>query len=65
MRGAPWTGDPPILDGRHAVYRREPVPWSAWTGVWEQLARGEPPAPVVAGPSLIRRPPPSAAQLAG
>jgi hypothetical protein len=65
MRGAPWSGDPPILAGRSAVYRREPLRWSAWTAVWEQLARGEPPAPVVAGPSLIRRPPPAAAQLAG
>jgi hypothetical protein len=65
MRGAPWSGDPPILAGRHAVYRREPLRWLAWTAVWEQLARGEPPVPVVAGPSLIRRPPPPAAQLAG
>ena len=65
MRGAPWSGAPPILAGRHAVYRREPLRWSAWTTVWEQLARGEAPVPVVAGPSLIRRPPSQATQLAG
>lgn len=65
LRGAPWSGEPPILAGSHAVYRREPLRWSAWTAVWEQLARGEPPVPVVAGPGLIRRPPSPAAQLAG
>jgi hypothetical protein len=65
MRGAPWSGDPPILAGRSAVFRREPLRWSAWTAVWEQLARGEPAAPVIVGPSLIRHPPPPAAQLAG
>ena len=65
MRGAPWSGDPPILAGQRAVFRREPLRWSAWTAVWEQLARGEPPVPVILGPSLIRRPSPPAAQLAG
>jgi hypothetical protein len=65
MRGAPWSGDPPILAGRSAVFRREPLRWATWTAMWEQLARGEPPAPVLAGPPLIRRPPPSATQLAG
>jgi hypothetical protein len=65
MRGVPWSGDPPILAGRSAVFRREPLRWSAWTMVWEQLARGEPPTPVIIGPSLIRCPPPGATQLAG
>ena len=66
MRGAPWSGEPPTLAGRHAVFRPEPLPWSRWTAVWEQLARGDVPLSVVTGPSLLRRPPSShAAQLAG
>jgi hypothetical protein len=66
LRGAPWSGEPPVMSGRHAVFRREPLPWSRWTAVWEQLARGEAPLSVLTGPSLLRRPPSShAAQLAG
>jgi len=47
------------------VFRREPLRWSTWTAMWEQLARGEAPAPVIVGPPLIRRPPQPATQLAG
>jgi hypothetical protein len=65
MRGAPWSGELPVLAGRHALYCREPLLWTTWTTAWEQLARGEPPVSVVAGPSLLRRPLPPAAQLAG
>jgi hypothetical protein len=65
LRGAPWSGDLPPLAGAHALYRNEALRWSAWTAVWEQLARGDEPAPILAGPSLLRRPPSPAAQLAG
>jgi hypothetical protein len=56
LGGAPWGGELPSLAGRHALFFRAPLPWVAWTAVWEQLARGEPPTPIVAGPGLIRRP---------
>jgi hypothetical protein len=65
LRGAPWTGELPTLAGHHALYFREPLSWQIWTNVWEQLARGEQPMEIVAGPSLIRRPAPRAAALAG
>ena len=65
LRGAPWAGELPLLAGRHALYCREPLLWTTWATAWEQLARGEPAVSVVAGPSLLRRPPPPAAQLAG
>jgi hypothetical protein len=65
VRGAPWTGDLPVLAGRRALYYREPLLWAIWTSAWEELARGEPPMSIVAGPSLLRRPPARAAQLAG
>lgn len=64
LRGAPWSGELPSLAGRHARYFREVVSWVVWTTVWEQLARGEEPLPIVEGPSLIRRPPPRATALA-
>ena len=65
LRGAPWSGELPTLAGHHALYFREPLSWQIWTNVWEQLARGEEPMEIVVGPSLIRRPAPRAAQLAG
>jgi hypothetical protein len=65
MRGAPWSGELPTLGGHHALFFRESLAWSAWTGAWEQLARGEGPTTIAAGPSLIRRPPPRTAALAG
>jgi hypothetical protein len=65
LRGAPWDGELPSLAGHHALYYREVLGWAAWTRVWEQLARGEEPAPIIAGPRLIRRPPPRAQALAG
>jgi hypothetical protein len=64
LRGEPWTGELPPLAGYHALYGRERVTWSAWTAVWEQLARGEEPAPIIAGPSLLRRPPRRATAIA-
>jgi hypothetical protein len=65
MRGAPWSGELPPLTGRHALYFREALAWSAWTNAWEQLARGEQPMAIAVGPSLIRRPPSRTAALAG
>jgi hypothetical protein len=65
LRGTPWSGELPTLADRHALYRRESLTWSAWTAVWEQLARGEPPSPIIAGPSLVRRAPAHATALAG
>jgi len=65
LRGAPWSGELPSLAGHRALYYREVLDWAVWTKVWDQLARGEAPAPIVFGPSLIRRPPPRATALAG
>ena len=65
LRGEPWSGELPGLAGHHALYFREPLSWQVWTNVWEQLARGEQPMEIVAGPSLIRRPAARAAALAG
>ncbi|HEX7840675.1 MAG TPA: hypothetical protein VF469_24525, partial [Kofleriaceae bacterium] len=65
LRGAPWSGELPVLTGRHALYFCEPLPWALWTTVWEQLARGDAPLPILAGPPLLRRPPTHATQLAG
>jgi hypothetical protein len=64
MRGAPWSGELPPLTGRHALYFREPLDWATWTKVWEQLARGDEPMPIVAGPGLFRRPRPRRAAAA-
>ncbi len=65
LRGAPWSGELPALSAREVLYQREVLTWAIWTKVWEQLARGEAPLPIVAGPSLLRRPPPRATALAG
>ncbi|HEX4418501.1 MAG TPA: hypothetical protein VH165_11405 [Kofleriaceae bacterium] len=65
LRGAAWNGELPPLTGHRALYFREPLTWSAWTQVWEQLARHEEPMPIVVGPPLLRRPPPRATALAG
>jgi hypothetical protein len=65
LRGAPWNGELPSLSGHHALYYREVLSWAVWTKVWEQLARGEAPMPIIAGPSLVRRSPPRATALAG
>jgi len=65
LHGAPWNGELPTLAGHHALYFREPLSWQIWTNVWEQLARGEQPMEIIAGPSLILRPAPRAAALAG
>jgi hypothetical protein len=64
LRGAPWSGELPSLGGRHALYYREALSWAVWTNVWEQLARGEQPAHIVVGPTLLHRPASRTAALA-
>ena len=64
LRGAPWDGELPPLTGHRALYAREVLSWAVWTNVWEQLARGEEPMPIVVGPSLVRRPPSRVTALA-
>jgi hypothetical protein len=41
------------LAGRHAMFGHEPVYWSVWSTTWQQIARGESPMPIIAGPSLL------------
>jgi hypothetical protein len=65
MRGAPWAGSLPHLGGHHALYFREPLTWEAWTTVWTQLAHGEAPVPIIAGPPLIHRPRPAVSRALG
>jgi hypothetical protein len=53
MRGTRYEGGLPDLGGRHALFGREPLYWSVWSTAWQQIARGEPPMPLLVGPSLI------------
>ncbi len=61
IRGLELAGTVPILNGRNALYGREPLRWTAWTTAWEEMARGEQPIRIVAGPDLV----PSVARAAG
>jgi hypothetical protein len=54
-RDTPVGYAPPALGGKHALYCHEPLRWTTWTGAWEQLARGDQCAPIVVGPSLLRK----------
>jgi hypothetical protein len=54
VRGASLAGEPISLGGKHALFGREPIAWSAWTGAWQALARGEPHASITPGPSLVK-----------
>lgn len=53
VRGADYGG--PVIDlaKRHALFGREPLYWATWTTTWQQIARSEPPAKVIVGPSLV------------
>ncbi|HWU86137.1 MAG TPA: hypothetical protein VN253_02635, partial [Kofleriaceae bacterium] len=53
VRGA--TSDVDVIDlaGRHAMFAHEPLFWSVWSTTWQQIARGEPPMPILVGPSLL------------
>ncbi len=54
MRGEKFDGGGlPDLDKRHALFGREPLYWSVWSTAWQQIARGEPPMPLLVGPSLL------------
>ena len=54
VRGASLSGVPPVLAGRHAVYRREPLRWATWEATWQTLASGGEPAKIILGPSLLK-----------
>lgn len=53
VRGAEEHGEVIDLAGRHAMFGREPLYWSVWSTTWQQIARGEPPMRIIAGPSLL------------
>ncbi|MBA2539433.1 MAG: hypothetical protein H0V17_07355, partial [Deltaproteobacteria bacterium] len=53
VRGEKFDGALPDLDKRHALFGREPLYWSVWSTAWQQIARGEPPMPLLVGPSLL------------
>jgi hypothetical protein len=53
LRGAHFDGDAPTIAGRHAIFGREPVPWSKWATAWAQIARDETPMSIVLGPPLL------------
>ncbi|MEO8699788.1 MAG: hypothetical protein ABI867_07080 [Kofleriaceae bacterium] len=53
MRGSRFEGGLPDLRGRHALFVREPLYWSVWSTAWQQIARGDPPMPLLVGPSLL------------
>jgi hypothetical protein len=53
VRGAPLASEPLALRRKHAVFGNEPLYSSVWTTAWQQIARGEHPISVIAGPSLL------------
>jgi hypothetical protein len=53
VRGAAYSGPLIDLGGRHALFGREPLYWTVWSTVWQQIQRGEHPMRVVVGPSLL------------
>ena len=53
VRGADHGGEVIDLAGRHAVFGREPLYGSVWATTWQQIARGEAPMAIIAGPSLL------------
>ncbi len=63
-RGSPFDGAVPDLDGRHALFGRDSLYWSVWQTAWQQIARGEPPMPLLVGPSLLGKLPAGAEQAA-
>ncbi|MBS1117915.1 MAG: hypothetical protein H6Q90_143, partial [Deltaproteobacteria bacterium] len=64
VRGSRFDGAMPDLDGRHALFGREPLFWSVWVTAWQQIARSEPPMPLLVGPSLLGKLPALADQAA-
>jgi len=53
MRGERYDGALPDLARHHALFVREPLYWSVWSTAWQQIARGEPPMPLLVGPHLL------------
>jgi hypothetical protein len=53
LRGVQPTVEPLELAGRHALFGREPLFWSVWVTVWQQIVRGERTMRIIAGPPLI------------
>lgn len=53
VRGADYLGEVIDLAGRHAMFGREPLYASVWSTIWQQIARGEAPMSIIAGPSLL------------
>jgi hypothetical protein len=53
IRGSAYSGALIDLGGRHALFGREPLYWTVWATVWQQIQRGESPMRVVVGPSLL------------
>ncbi|CAN5909893.1 hypothetical protein BH11MYX2_BH11MYX2_12650 [soil metagenome] len=53
VRGALYSG--PVIDlvRRRALFGREHLYWATWSAMWQRLARGEEPRPVIVGPSLV------------
>jgi hypothetical protein len=56
VRGTPFEDAVPELVRGHALFFREPLYWSVWSTAWQQIARGEPPMPLLVGPSLVGAP---------
>jgi hypothetical protein len=56
VRGAEYHGEVIDLDGRHAVFGRQLLYWSVWSTTWQQIARGDPPMRIIAGPELLPGP---------
>jgi hypothetical protein len=52
VRGDEYHGEVIDLAGRHAMFGREELYWSVWSTTWHQIARGEEPMQIIAGPSL-------------
>ncbi|MDB4958624.1 MAG: hypothetical protein JWO36_6193 [Myxococcales bacterium] len=55
VRGGRFSGIAPTLAGRRAIYRSEPLRWTAWTTIWNQLTTDRVLTPIVIGPSLLPR----------
>ena len=53
VRGEPFEGFIPDFEKGHALFGRELLYWSVWATAWQQIVRGEPPMPLLVGPSLL------------
>ena len=53
VRGSEPVGKIPSFAGRHALFGREPISWTAWESAWDRLADGGEPTRIAVGPSLL------------